>query len=73
LEGTEKFAKIGEKKFFAETDFCKRIWGILQKSDRIFAKIVFFYPKTNFRKKIANILQCSAHYPHVERGSNPAF
>jgi hypothetical protein len=33
--------KLG-KKFFAESDFCKRLWGILGKSNRIFAKTPIF-------------------------------
>jgi hypothetical protein len=48
LEGGGNFAKIGKKSFFAETDIHERLWGILQKSDRIFAKIMFFNPKTDF-------------------------
>jgi hypothetical protein len=52
--------KIG-KKFFAESDFRDRVWGILQKSNPITAKIVFFDPKSDFcKKKFANIFAMSA-------------
>jgi hypothetical protein len=43
-----KFCKNWEKKFFRGNRFSQKVRGILQKSDRIFAKIMFFYPKTNF-------------------------
>jgi hypothetical protein len=45
-----------QKKFFGESNFRDRVQGIYQTSDRIFAKIVFFDPKSDFHKKIlANI------------------
>jgi hypothetical protein len=38
-------SRKSEKKFFAESDFWDRVWGILRKSDRIIAKILFFDQK----------------------------
>jgi hypothetical protein len=39
----QKSLQKSGKKLFMESNFRERLWGITQKSDRIFAKIVFFY------------------------------
>jgi hypothetical protein len=74
----EKFAKLG-KKFFVESNFRERLWGILQKSNQIFVKIMFFFPKTNFHKKkfekkfFANIFVMSAALSPWGKGFESRF
>jgi hypothetical protein len=57
----EKFAKIG-KKFFAESVFWERARVILQKSDRIIAKIVFLTRNSIFAKKICKHFRNACRY-----------
>jgi hypothetical protein len=61
------------KKFFAESDFHERLWGISWKSNWIFAKIVFFYPKPDFHKKIASIFAMSAALSPWGKGFESRF
>jgi two-component SAPR family response regulator len=73
-EGRGKVCKHFGKKFFVETNFCKRLRWISRKSDWIFAKIVFFTWKPILAKQILQtFLQCLPHYPHGVRSSNPTF
>jgi hypothetical protein len=52
----EKLQKL-EKKIFAESIFGRGSGKFLQKSDRIFAKIVFFDAKTDFCKHFHNVVR----------------
>jgi hypothetical protein len=70
-KAAEKFAEIG-KKVFRGNRFLQKALGNFAEIQSDFCKNRVFLPI--FAKKFLQTFpQCPPHYPHGERGSNPAF